>query len=182
MEKAKHPLLTLTFEVSLPVYTECVLMLGGRLKTKNMPRFLVMGAFMTVGAVAALVYLNLHLGGGDSRLNALAGALLLLGICNLVYYPVYFERLLTHRAQKNYDESPYLNKPVTLRFYREYFDEETGEETNRVQWASVLAVHREQLYYLLRLTRDSGVIIPRTEVNAEQAKVLEEILAQVPLR
>lgn len=182
MEKAKSPLLTLKFEVSLPVYTECVLMLGRRLKTKNMPSFLVMGAFMSVGAVAALIYLNFHLNGGDGRLNALAGALLLLGIGNLVYYPVYFERLLAYRAQKNYDGSPYLNQPVTLRFYQEYFDEETGEETNRVQWTSVLAVHREQLYYLLRLTKDSGVIIPRTEVNAEQAKLLEEILTQVPLR
>jgi len=180
MEKARHPLLTLTFEVSLPVYTECVLMLGRRLKVKNMPHFLVTGAFMTVGAAAALVYLNFHLGGGDGRLNALAGALLLLGVCNLLYYPVFFEKLLVRRAQKNYDKSPYLNKPVTLDFYPEYFEETTGEETNRVQWASVLAVHREQLYYLLRLTRDSGVIIPRTEVNNRQAGVLEEILSREP--
>lgn len=182
MEQGRQPLLTLSFQVSMPVYEACVAMLGQRLKKKNMPRAVVTGGLLFAAGLGFLIYLNFYLRQPRLLTNSLSVLLSLLGLYDLCYYPWLFDRAVRRRARRLYEASPYLGQRITLRFFPEYIEERGAERENRVQWTSVLAVHREPLYFLLRLTSNSGIIIPRTELDDEELHALETLLNRMPGR
>lgn len=182
MEKGGQPALVLSFRVSLPVYEACVMMLGQRMKKKQMPTAVVTGVLLLAAGLAFLIYLNLYLHRPGILTNSLSVLLLLLGLYNLCYCPFLFDRAVARRARKIYESSPYLGQQVTLRFFSEYIEETSAENVSRIQWRSVLAVHREPLYFLLRLTQNSGVVIPCQELEDSELRALEALLDRIPGR
>lgn len=175
------PLLILSFTVSPAIYQECVMMMGKRMKHKNMPRSLVTGGLFAAVGAAFLIYIFAYIHTGNPVLVGLSVLLILLGVYNLIYFPLLFEKILLQGAARRYDAMPQLNAPVTLLFFEDCIGEVRAGQENRVQWSAVLAVHREPLYYLLRLTADSGIIIPRTELTQEETRILERLLDTKPL-
>lgn len=172
----KSPLLAISFKITPEIYEACLNMIGQRLKQKNMPRMVVLGGLISAFALGFLGYLFFYLRIFDLPMVLLSILLLLIGIYNISYYSRYFRRLLHWRARYLYKRSPYLQNTVTLRFYDEFFDEQTGKRKNRVQWSSVKAVHKEEEYYLLRLTQNSGIIIPLAGLREEEILYLGELI------
>lgn len=170
------PLLRLKFAITPEVYEACSVMLGERAKARAMPRSIAIGCVFVAGAAGFLAYLYLYLRQPEGLLVFLSFLLLLLGVYNLLYYPFLFSPLLLRSSRAAYRRSTYLAGQTALSFFDDYIEESSPRGTNRIQWTAVQAVYREPLYYLLRLTPNTGVIVPMSALEDASRQALEALL------
>jgi len=176
MQSTTPPLLTLSYTISPPVYEACVVMLGERIKERRLPRMVVVGGVLIASALGFLAYLQFYLHQNDTALSVLALLLFAVGVYNILYYPVLFERQLHRSAAARFQRSPYFRQPVLLNFYEDYIEENLASGQSRIQWTAVSAVYREDAFYLLRLSADNGLIIPREKLDKEDTHKLDRLL------
>ena len=102
------------------------------------------------------------------------------GLFSILYYPYYYPKKLRKASDKLYDESSYLQNPITLQFYRDCMTEESRGEVHIADYETVSGFVSLAEFYFFALGDRRGVIMPKSVFQDDsQAESFFEYMNEV---
>ena len=92
------------------------------------------------------------------------------GLFSIFYYPKFYPRKLRKASDSLYDQSSYLQNPITLHFYEDCMTEDSRGETHVAMYESMNGVVNLDGYYFFSIGDRHGVIMPKTVFADETAE------------
>lgn len=110
----------------------------------------------------------------------LAVIILLLGLFNVVYYPVFFKKKMEHAVQSTYQNYPYLQEPVIYDFFDDHFVEITSEKQAQFSYHIFEQVQEDENHYYL-LSKQTGIHLDKAKLGEHGPALISHIKEKATL-
>lgn len=138
----------------------------------------IYGIICLLGAVAFAVMTYLNWADSYARQTYIVATVLLtiLGLYTVLFYKLFFEKQLEKGSQKYYDNSVYLQNPITQGFYEDGILEKAAPRDGFFTWDKFNRAWRSENLFYLEFNLANQLMLPIRTIN-EAGYNVEELLS-----